>query len=443
MKNMIKGASVPIRTWYFYCLKNKQYWPLERIIRYQEKKLRKTVRYCWDYVPFYRTIWEKSISGPEEINSIKDLEKLPVISKTDILNNYADMLSRKKLVFSKESRTGGSTGQPLKFQMTRLDEEISWAQMYVGWSRADYNIGDAFLVIGGESIGVGLSDKRTWRDRLLNRWVTSGSNITRERVIALSKTRYFNQIKMIYGYPTAIREMCEHFHDLDIRPPHVKGVVCTAEPLRPEVRHRIKEILGIKNVLDQWGLNDGGLHAAEGVEQDGLHVSFYRGILEITDEKNRQIYDIGKTGKGVGTTFYNSAMPFIRYDTGDMLHWKSFQQSGTGITWPRIGPVDGRTGDVIYLKNKSITMPGLTLIMRWIEGLLEYQFIQTGPNHITVNLKKGKDFKLTEAETKAYLKSKIDDQVNWTIQWKEAERTANDKILIVRNDWFRNQNRPL
>ncbi len=443
MKNLIMAASVPIRTSYFHCLRNKQYWPLERITRYQERKLRKMVHYCWDYVPFYKTIWEKFIQGPEEIRNIKDLERLPVITKKDITDNYTELVTRNRLVFSQESRTGGSTGQPLKFQMTRLDEEISWAQMYVGWSRAGYSIGDPFLVIGGESIGAGLHDKRIWRDRLLNRWISSGSNITRERVIALSRTGYFNQIRLIYGYPTAIREMCEHFHDLKIRPMQIQGVVCTAEPLRPEVRHRIKEILQIDNVLDQWGLNDGGMHAAEGKEQDGLHVSFYRGILEIIDSENRQIYEKEKTGKGIATSLCNFAMPFIRYDTGDMLHWKSFEPSPSGITWPRIGPVDGRTGDVIHLKNKSITMPGLTLVMRWMEGLLEYQFIQTGPNDITVNLKRGNNFQLTEAETRSYLKTKIDDQVNWTIQWKEAERTANDKILIVRNDWFRNQNRPL
>lgn len=434
---IVMAACVPIRCFYFTLMQRRQFWSLHRIKRYQERKLRKMIRYCWDYVPCYREYWKTVIADPREIQTIEDLQKLPIIKKEDIRNELECLSTKSKWVFSKEARTGGSTGQPIIFKMTRMDEEIAWAQMYVGWARAGYKIGDPFLIVGGESVGVGLGDKRIWRDRLLSRWVSSGSNITRDRVIALTRSRHFNEVRLIYGYPTAIREICEHLDELGIRPAKLKGVVTTAEPLRPEVRDRIKAVLEVGNVLDQWGLNDGGLHASEGSEEDGLHVSFHRGILEIVDEGGGQINEIGKVGRGIGTTLTNFATPFIRYDTGDQLHWKTFDRSQSGITWARIGPVDGRTGDVIYLPDKTITMPGLTLVMRWIEGLLEYQFIQTGPNDIKVNLKRGGSFVLSEDEVRAYLKNKIDQNVNWTIKWNAAERTGNDKVLIVRNDWLR------
>lgn len=439
MNMAIMTACVPIRCVYHRLLWRRQAWPLEKIKAYQENKLRKMIRYCWANVPFYRDFWKTTISGPDEIQTIADLERLPIITKKDVRNHLERLKTRSKWVFSNEARTGGSTGRPVIFQMTRMDEEIAWAQMYVGWQRAGYRIGDPFLVVGGESVGIGLGDNRIWRDRLLNRWVSSGANITTDRAKALSRMPHFDEIRLMYGYPSAIRELCEHFDELGVRPRNLKGVVCTAEPLRPEARERIKAVLKVAHVLDQWGLNDGGLHAAEGVEEDGLHVSFHRGILEIVDENGGQIRETGKVGRGIGTTLCNFATPFIRYDTGDRLHWKSFAASESGVTWPRIGTVDGRTGDVIYLKDKTITMPGLTLVMRWIEGLIEYQFVQTGPNDIQVNLKRGKGFTLSEAEVRAYLKKKIDANVNWTIHWGGAERTANDKVLIVKNEWLRNQ----
>ena len=433
------GACVPIRCYYYGLMRVRQSWPLDKIKRYQERKLRKIIHYCWDYVPCYREYWKNVISDPGEIQTIEDLQKLPIIKKEDIRNELECLSTKHKWVFSKEARTGGSTGQPVIFKMTRMDEEIAWAQMYVGWSRAGYEIGDPFLIVGGESVGVGLGDKRIWRDRLLSRWVSSGSNITRDRVIMLTGSRHFNEVRLIYGYPTAIREICEHLDELEIRPAKLKAVVTTAEPLRPEVRDRIKEVLKVENVLDQWGLNDGGLHASEGSEEDGLHVSFHRGILEIVDDEGRQINEVGKVGRGIGTTLTNFATPFIRYDTGDQLHWKTFERSQTGITWPRIGPVDGRTGDVIYLHDKTITMPGLTLVMRWIEGIMEYQFIQTSPDRIKVRLRRGKGFTWDKAQTINFLKNKIDDGVNWEIEWGPAERTRNDKILIVKNEWLRKQ----
>jgi len=70
---------------------------------------------------------------------------------------------------------------------------------------------------------------------------------------------------------------------------------------------------------------------------------------------------------------------------------------------------------------------------------MEYQFIQKGPDTIKVRLKRGKAFSWHEPKVMDYLKNKIDENVNWEIEWGAAERTRNDKILIVRNDWLRNQ----
>jgi phenylacetate-CoA ligase len=102
--------------------------------------------------------------------------------------------------------------------------------------------------------------------------------------------------------------------------------------------------------------------------------------------------------------------------------------------------VDGRTGDVIYLPSgRRIAMPGLTLVMRWIDGLRQYQFIQTGPSTVIARLDRGPRFKLTDAEVMAYLREKIADEIDWSIVWAPPELTQNRKVLIIRNDWLRSQ----
>lgn len=84
-------------------------------------------------------------------------------------------------------------------------------------------------------------------------------------------------------------------------------------------------------------------------------------------------------------------------------------------------------------------MPGLTLVMRWMEGLHAYQFIQTAPNAVTARLQRGPSFSMTGDEVIAYLRSKIADEVQWTIVWDAPELTRNSKVLIIRNDWLRAQ----
>jgi phenylacetate-CoA ligase len=324
--------------------------------------------------------------------------------------------------------------------MTRHDEEMAWAQMYTAWNWAGWRVGDPFLAVGGESVGVGLGDNRTWKDWIVNRWVSSGSNLTLERTKKLAASPHFHRYRFLYGYPSAIRELCDLLNVIGDRPRSLKGVVCTAEVMRPEVRKDISRYLGGVPVHDQYGMNDGGLFAAERAEGAGLYVFFVRSVLEIVDDSGRQITEMGRSGRALATCLTNYATPFVRYETGDQLHWHSPDTPASGIRWPRIGQVDGRTGDVIYLTSgRRIAMPGLTLVMRWIEGLRQYQFIQSGPNSVTVRLERGADFALSETEVVNYLRTKISDEIDWKIVWGGPELTQNQKVLIIRNDWLRSQ----
>ena len=436
----LMAVTVPTRLRLLKKILSRQTWDAQTIEQYQEKKLRQLVHYCWDYIPFYKQKWRNSIDGPGDIQTISDLQKLPILTKDEVRNEYKNLISTDPSIKSSEARTGGSTGRPIIFKMTYYDEQLSWAQMYTGWVWAGFRIGDPFLIVGGESVGVGLGDKRKWKDFIVNRWISSGSNLTLDRARQLAQSPHFKKIRFIYGYPNAIRELGELLSQIGAIPPKLQGIVCTAEVMRPEIRQRIAELYGVVTVLDQYGLNDGGLHACEGPDQDGLHLSFHRGILEILDDNNQQIYELKQSGRAIATCLTNLAMPFIRYETGDQLHWYSREASKSGIYWPRIGPVDGRTGDVIYLPSgRSIAMPGLTLVMRWIDGLKQYQFIQTGENKVTVHLDIFDDFKLSKEEVIGYLKEKITAEVTWTIEWGPPKLTKNGKLLIIKNEWLRNQ----
>jgi len=436
----LMSLAVPLRLRLLREMRDREHWALDQVRDYQDAKLRELIRYCWEYVPYYRSRWAGHISSPEDIRTTADLRHLPVLSKDELRENLAALTSTAKFVKSEPARSGGSTGRPTIFRVTHVDQEYAWAQMYLGWSWAGWKPGEPFQVVGGESIGVGKSDKRTWKDRLMNRWITSGSNLTLDRTKALAQSRHFSTVRLIYGYPNAIRELCELLHTIGARPNQLQGVVCTAEVMRKEVRDYIERVLEVK-VFDQYGLNDGGLFAVEGPDRDGLHFFFHRAVLEILNERDERIDTPGTPGRAIATNLINLATPFVRYETGDVIHWKSDEPANCGITWPRIGQVDGRTGDLIYLPSgRRIAMPGLTLVMRWVDGLKQYQFIQTESSSVTVRLDRGADFRLSDEEIVSYLKQKISDEIQWSVVWGAPELTQNNKLLIIRNDWKRAQN---
>jgi len=413
-------------------------WGPEEIRAYQDRKVAELIRYCWQYVPFYQRHWRDAIRSPDDVQTVAQLERLPVLSKDLWRANFDEVTTIDPSIKSEIGRTGGSTGRPTVYRTTRYDQELSWGQMYLGWMWAGYRPGDPFLVVGGESVGVGLGDKRNRRDRVMNRWITSGSNLTPQRARELASLSVFGRFRFIYGYPNAIRELGELLSDIGARMPMLRGVVCTAEVMRPEVRADISAAFGGVPVHDQWGMNDGGLLATEGPDRDGLHVFFHRSVLEVVDSENRQIETLQVPGRALATSIANLASPFVRYETGDEVHWRSFQPSPSGIHWPRIGPVDGRTGDVIYLPSgRRIAMPGLTLVMRWLEGLRQYQFIQTSQDAVTVRLDVDDGFKNSDADVISYLNRRIADEIKWTVVRGTPERTQNGKVLIIRNDWRR------
>lgn len=429
---------IPQRSKMLSLVKSREHWSVDQIRAYQEEKLREMIPYCWEYVPFYQNHWKGIVDDPRDIQTIEDLQTLPVVTRQQFRDYAHTMVSTEPGLKHGEARTGGSTASPIIYRTTHYDDEFAWAQMYQGWTWTGWNMGEPFLVVGGESVGKGLGDNRNWKDWLVNRWVSSGSNITLERTQHLVDSPSFHKIRLIYGYPNSIRELCERLDGLGARPEQLKGVVCTAEVMLPEVRQRITDVLGGIPVLDQWGLGDGAQHACESGPGDCMHVSWHRGILEILDKDNRQIWEPKQSGRGVATSLLNKATPFVRYETGDQLHWHSFEPAPSGVTWPRIGPVEGRIGDVIHLPSgRSIPMPGLTLVMRWLEGLKQYQLIQTGPDTVTVRLDRDKGFTLSEEETLAFLNQRISDEIQWRIVWDEPEFTQHGKLLVIRNDWLR------
>jgi phenylacetate-CoA ligase len=437
-KTMIQLA-VPLRLKIMRQIQRRAGWGSAKIRAFQEEALRRMIAYSWNSLPYYREKWKPYISGPESIRRIEDLQQLPILTKDEFRENREHLQSIAPGLKCREGRTGGSTGRPVLYQMCPEDEETAWAQMYTGWHWAGFQLGRPFLVIGGESIGIGIDDRRTWQDFVMNRWVTSGSNITLGRVKHLVSNDIFRDIHFIYGYPNSIREFGEHLRTLDAKFPQLVAIVCTAEVMTDEVRARIHACYGEDiRVLDQWGMFDGSLQGCESVEREGLHVHFHSGLLEIVDEDNRQITEMKRVGRGLGTSLVNRCTPFVRYETGDMVHWYSREPSSSGVGWPRIGPVDGRQGDVIYLPSgRSIPMPGLTLVMRWLDGLYQYQFIQTTATAVTARLMPRRDFVLSESEILALLRERISDEIDWTIEFGPPQLTANGKLLIIRNDWLR------
>ena len=80
----------------------------------QRQRLRSLLHYCARHVPYYRQLFDSVGFNPERVNLPEDLAKLPILTKEQIRDSGAALLSDEfSLGDLVEARTGGSTGVAL------------------------------------------------------------------------------------------------------------------------------------------------------------------------------------------------------------------------------------------------------------------------------------------------------------------------------------------
>ncbi|MCK4786700.1 MAG: hypothetical protein KAV87_23275, partial [Desulfobacteraceae bacterium] len=89
----------------------RQFEP-EEIIKVQNAKLQRLIRYSFNNIKYYREVFEQVGIGPEQIKIVKDLHKVPYLTKKELRERFWDFLPR-ELPASRISRTSGSTGIPV------------------------------------------------------------------------------------------------------------------------------------------------------------------------------------------------------------------------------------------------------------------------------------------------------------------------------------------
>ncbi len=117
-------------------LGKSQWWPLWKLEQYQTEKLKQLLRYAYNNVPYYTEIFKKINLTPEDIRSIQDLSKLPILTKEDVIKNFDKLISRKAhRKHLRLKQTSGSTGKPMLFYQDQRNyaKEYAHVQRYRDW----------------------------------------------------------------------------------------------------------------------------------------------------------------------------------------------------------------------------------------------------------------------------------------------------------------------
>ena len=336
-------------------IKNNEYESAKVLEGSQEKWLKKIIHYSYDKVPYYHHLFKNLDIKPEQIQSVSDLEKIPILTKDIIRTNY-DQFRPHNLESQRwvGGSTGGSSGEPLQYRMTKRDETLGLAMMYANWGYAGYELGDKVAVIAGSSLCP--TTKVKFIDGIkafmLNEKRISSFDLSEQNLIKIVGQLNKFKPRYIRGYASAIYLFANFIKDkglkLDFQP---DGVFTTSEVLFEQQRKIIEESFASR-VFDQYGLNDGGISAFECEMHNGMHIDMLRSALEIVDDNGCRVND-GAQGRILATSLHNFAFPFLRYDTGD-LGILSTETCPCGRKTKLLSKLVGRVSDFIHTPNGRI-----------------------------------------------------------------------------------------
>lgn len=354
----------------------------------QQKQLNTLKTFLKDvqqHVPYYQNLFKKLAFEPDSIQSIQDLQKLPLTDKSVIREN-TEILRADDAVGLSRFNTGGSSGEPLVFYIgkQRVSHDVAAKWRATRWW--DVDIGDPEIVIWGSPIELGAQDKiRLIRDKLLRTQLLPAFEMSEQKVAGFIRQIQHIRPKMLFGYPSALAHIAKHAEKTGEKLNNlgIKVAFVTSEKLYDHQRQIIEKVFACP-VANGYGGRDAGFIAHQ-CPEGRMHITAEDIIVEIVDATGQSL-PVGEAGEIVVTHLATRDFPFIRYRTGD-VGVLSDEQCACGRGLPVLQDIQGRTSDFIVAQDGTV-LHGLALIyvLRDLEGIEEFKIIQHTKDHTEIQL---------------------------------------------------------
>lgn len=356
----------------------------------KEILLNEILEYSQNNCPYYTELYKKhNIEAP----SASCLSRIPLLDKKIIKENYDSLQSREvKRVTNYIMNTGGTTGTPLTFPVS---SHYEYEHHEFVFKLFDYKKGNGIVSFAGIALGDDKIKKNIFWEKTSRITLPYGKiklsslYLNKENVLKYIDGLNKMEPSFIRGYPSAINYLAIYMLDNGIQFNfELKGVVLTAENIFPSQISNIKKAFKCPVSLE-YGHSEVSVFAYTIDETYEYYCSPFYGYTEIIGSNGKHV-NIGEVGEVVVTGFYNKAMPFIRYKTGDLALYNG---NDNGLT--RLKHIFGRTQDYLLKRNlEKVFVVGLIYggHHSFLDRIKKWQIYQNRPGVIDIKVIKGKGF---------------------------------------------------
>ena len=329
--------------------KNLETLPPKKRIEYLNRRLRGIIQYAYKNSIAAKNKLDSVGLTPRDIQTIKDLEKIPITKKTELME-----LQKKNPPF------GGFEALPI-IELRRIYispgpiyepgeadyDELGWAQ---GMVATGFRPGDmAINTFSYHMVPFALQMIDNSLHRIGCITIPAGIGNTEQQVNILKNLKanvYCGTASFLLNIAEKAEEMgLDLKKDINLK----VGFVATEmlpESLRSKLEQKFEMI-----IRQGYGTADIGCLGYECLKKNGMHVPDDK-IVEIVDPNTGKQVGPGKAGEIVATTF-NKVYPLIRFGTGDL---SILTETGCpcGRTSPRLVKILGRVDQATKVRGLFI-----------------------------------------------------------------------------------------
>lgn len=388
---------------YGYFNRKKETMSREEREAYQKSKLSEVLSHGYLHSKAIRLTFEKAGLKPEQIQDLRDLEKLPITKKADLVNAqkeappFGGFEAISEAGWRRIYVSPGPVYEPGEWDF----EDIRWAQaLYASGIREgdlvlntfNYHLTPLALMLD-ESLGM-----------LKATVIPAGPGNISTKINLMRQLRVTGFI----GTPSflmAIVEAAEGMH-LDLKEDlHLQAAFVGAEMFPESLRQKLESKLDLM-VRQGYGTVDVGCLGYECPEKRGMHIP-EDVIVEIVDTETGRLMEAGATGEIVATNF-SKLFPMLRFATGD-LSYVMDDPCDCGRTSMRLGKILGRTDQVTKVSGIFIHPWQVDEVMAKFPVISNYQVVVMRKDYrdevvISIELKE-------EVSEKTDLKRRVEKEI--------------------------------
>jgi len=367
----------------------------------------------------------------------ESIESWPLLEKEMLRGRLHTFLTGREW-FGAPAVTGGTTGVPLK--LVRSLDGVAFEQACVDKVVLELGLQPRNVrtaVLRGDN----LQDPRTLispdgvsanggRVRIFCARAVSAKNIER---LADSLERFSPQL--LCAYPSALESLCRLLQERG-RSFKVPAVLTSSEVLKPKAWTLVQDVLGCQ-LIDQYGQAERVAFAHASVPGEYRFLPGYSYVEFLPHESKllpadsrERLYEI------IGTSFWNTLMPLVRYHTGDLVRlpaaWGPRELEELALGFRTFSGILGREQEIMACP-AGIRLTGLETMPNNVEHVLRIQVVQETLDSARIRVVPAPGYSAVDAERLlANARAQVPAGVHLSIetaQW--LERTPRGKTPLV------------